>query len=266
MGSSSGAKGGRTASASSRSSPSGGSIATYLSGLDRRVRHLQSTLPMIYFVFVASVLVAQNGAVIELTGQTPRVIYGQLDSPDALTLTRKISEDKLVCSGEFEAADLRIAGSTTTVADLIGEVATLRQEMAAVKQFVGMMPPPASPPLPAAPSPVTYVVIDGSPSDDTVNPCGHLFDDMAGGEDAICVTPQNDTVAGTRCCNDAGAGASLCDFNCQAVNYSIALARCTNYGTGWRLCTETEIRNEQAQQTGCSYDHFRVWTQTSCAL
>ena len=97
---------------------------------------------MIYFVVVASVLVAQNGAEIQLTGRTPRVIYGQLDSSDALTLTRNISEDRLVCSGEFEAADLRIAGTTTTVADLIGEVATLRQEMAAVKQFVGMTSAP----------------------------------------------------------------------------------------------------------------------------
>ena len=102
---------------------------------------------MIHFVFVASVLgqqVAPNGAVVELTGQTPRVIYGQLNASDALTLTRNSSEDKLACSGEFEAADLRIAGTSTTVADLIGEVAALRQDMAAVKQFVGMMSPPAA--------------------------------------------------------------------------------------------------------------------------
>lgn len=129
---------------------------------------LAMSFMMIYFVFVASVLgqqVAPNGAVIELIGQTPRVIYGQLDASDALTLTRNASEDKLVCSGEFEAADLRIAGTSTTVADLIGEVAalrqeigevaTLRQELAAVKAFVGMMPPtqppPSSPPaLPPA--------------------------------------------------------------------------------------------------------------------
>ena len=75
-------------------------------------------------------------------------------------MTRNASEDKLVCSGEFEAADLRITGTSTTVADLIGEVATLRQEMAAVKAFVGMMPPPASPP-PAAPPPDCVYVIGG---------------------------------------------------------------------------------------------------------
>ena len=114
---------------------------------------------MIYFVFLASVLGQQSpwymnydGAIIELTGQNPSVVYGPLDASDSLTLTRNASEDKLVCSGEFEAADLRIAGSSTTVADLIGEVAALRLEMAAVKAFVGMMPPPAMPP-PNLPSP-----------------------------------------------------------------------------------------------------------------
>ena len=106
---------------------------------------------MIYFVLLASVLgqqVAQSGAVIELTGQMPRVIYGQRDASDALVLTRNASEDKLVCSGEIEAADLRIAGTSTTVADLIGEVAVLRQEMAAVKALVGVMPPASPPPSP----------------------------------------------------------------------------------------------------------------------
>ena len=103
---------------------------------------------MNYFFIVTSMLgqAAPNGAVIELTGQSPRVIYGQLDASDSLTLTRNASEDKLVCSGEFEAADLRIAGTSTTVADLIGHVADLRRDLAAVKQFVGMMPPASPPP------------------------------------------------------------------------------------------------------------------------
>jgi hypothetical protein len=108
---------------------------------------------------VAAVLGTQDGAVLELTGQTPRVIYGLANDPDSLTLSRDTSEDKLVCSGEFEAADLRIAGTSTTVADLIQELAALRQEMAAVKAFVGMMPPPASPP--AAPSP--QIMWNGQP-------------------------------------------------------------------------------------------------------
>ena len=63
------------------------------------------------------------------------------------------TEDELVCSGKIKATDVLIVGTSTTVADLIGEVATLRQEMAAVKQFVGMMPPPASPPPAATPLP-----------------------------------------------------------------------------------------------------------------
>ena len=128
---------------------------------------------MIYFVFVALALgsvKAQNGAVIELTGPMPRLIYGQLDASDSLTLTRNASEDKLVCSGEFEASDLRIAGTSTSVADLIGEVAALRQEMAAVKAFVGMMPPPAVPPPHAPPPPATYSLVgSGQCSCDKVN-------------------------------------------------------------------------------------------------
>ena len=97
---------------------------------------------MIHFLLVASTLgqAPHDGAVIELTGQQAQVIYGQLDASDSLTLTRNASEDKLVCSGEFEAADLRIAGTSTTVADLMQEVATLRQEVAEVRAFVGMPP------------------------------------------------------------------------------------------------------------------------------
>ena len=108
---------------------------------------------MIYFVFLALVLGQQSpwytnydGAIIELTGQNPSVFYGPLDASDSLTLTRNASEDKLVCSGEFEAANLRIAGTSTTVADLISKVGSLEEEIRAVRAFVGMMPPPASPP------------------------------------------------------------------------------------------------------------------------
>ena len=77
-----------------------------------------------------------------------------------LVLFRNASEDVLHCTGTIEAANVRIAGTTTTVADVIRQLATLqsdmeemaalRQEMAAVNAFVGMMPPPASPP-PALP-------------------------------------------------------------------------------------------------------------------
>jgi len=120
---------------------------------------------MIYLCLVASVLgqTFPDGAVIELTGQTPTLIYGQLDASDSLTLTRNASDDKLVCSGEFEAADLRITGTSTTVADLIQEVAALRQDMAAVKAFVGMSMPPSSPLPPSSPpsSPLIYMEVNG---------------------------------------------------------------------------------------------------------
>ena len=99
---------------------------------------------MLRYMVLAMVvpLAYATGAVIELTGQTPRVIYGQLDSSDALTLTRNTSEDKLVCSGEFEAADLRIAGTTTTVADLIDTVSMLGQRVAAIESQLPPPPPP----------------------------------------------------------------------------------------------------------------------------
>ena len=96
-----------------------------------------------YLVFVASVLGAvQNGAVLEMTGDAAKIEFG-----GGLTLSHNTSEDQLTCSGKIKATDVLIEGTSTTVADLIGEVAALRQEMAAVKAFVGMMSPPAVPPL-----------------------------------------------------------------------------------------------------------------------
>jgi len=100
---------------------------------------------------VASVLAVQNGAVLEMTGDAAKIEFG-----GALTLIHNNTEDQLTCSGKIQASDVLIEGTSTTVADLIGEVATLRQEMAAVKAFVGMMPPPVvsspvSPPPPAVP-------------------------------------------------------------------------------------------------------------------
>ena len=68
-------------------------------------------------------------------------------------MVHNATQDKLTCSGTLEAADVRVEGTSTTVADLIRnmvamqqEMAALRQEMAAMKAFVGMMPPPALPP------------------------------------------------------------------------------------------------------------------------
>ena len=93
-------------------------------------RHSQ----MIYFLAVASVL-AQKGAVLELTGDAPTIHFGELGGADVLTLVHNSTEDELVCSGKIRASDVVIESTSTTVADLIGEVATLRQDMAAVKQI-----------------------------------------------------------------------------------------------------------------------------------
>ena len=81
-----------------------------------------------YLVFVASVLAAvQNGAVLEMTGEAAKIEFG-----GALTLSHNTSEDQLTCSGKIKATDVLIEGTSTTVADLIGEVATLKDQMAEV--------------------------------------------------------------------------------------------------------------------------------------
>ena len=81
-----------------------------------------------------------------IMGNTPTIDF--VDDGTKLTLIHNATEDELVCSGKIRATDVLIEGTSTTVADLIGEVAALRQDMAAVKQFVGMMPPALPPPPP----------------------------------------------------------------------------------------------------------------------
>ena len=104
----------------------------------------------------------------------PKLIFGP-DDRFGEGITMMQNNSRLTCSGEFEAADVRIAGTNTTVADLISrmsaqelELNLLRQEMAAVKAFVGMMPPapPASPPPqipPASPPPPWCVMSPDTP-------------------------------------------------------------------------------------------------------
>jgi hypothetical protein len=106
-------------------------------------------LQMIYFVLMASVLAVQNGAVLEMTGDAAKIEFG-----GALTLIHNTSENQLTCSGKIQASDVLIEGTSTSVAQMMGRLATLEQEMAAVKAFVGMMPPPALPP-PSHPPPST---------------------------------------------------------------------------------------------------------------
>ena len=91
---------------------------------------------MIYFILSACVL-AVHGEVLEVksgSNNEAKVEFG-----DALTLSHNAAADELVCSGKIKAADVLVEGTSTTVADLIGEVATLRQEMAAVRAFVGRL-------------------------------------------------------------------------------------------------------------------------------
>ena len=112
-------------------------------------------LQMIYFLLAAVALgfvKGEKSAVLELTGDAPAVHFGELGGSDVLTLVHNSTEDELVCSGKIRASDVVIEGTTTTVAQMMAEFATMKEEMAAVKQFVGMMPPPASP-SPSAPPP-----------------------------------------------------------------------------------------------------------------
>ena len=94
------------------------------------------------------------GALLRLTGEGPTVHFGALGASDKLTLIHNASEDKLTCSGEFEASDVRIAGTDMTVAQLMTEFTTMKAQMAHVLKMVAfitpppMMPPPSMPPSP----------------------------------------------------------------------------------------------------------------------
>ena len=100
---------------------------------------------MIYFVLAVSVLgqAVQNGALLELTGEAAKIEFG-----GALSLIHNSTEDKLVCSGKIQASDVVIEGTSTTVAEMMADHAAMKADIAALKQFVGMMPPslPPSPP------------------------------------------------------------------------------------------------------------------------
>jgi len=105
---------------------------------------------MIYFVLAVLVLgqAVQNGALLELTGEAARVEFG-----GALTLIHNSTEDELVCSGKIRASDVIIEGTTTTVADLIGEVDMLKTQMVHVLRMVASITPPPTAPPPVSPSP-----------------------------------------------------------------------------------------------------------------
>ena len=110
---------------------------------------------MIYFVLVAlatpsppidATVTAEGSFCIDACcpeTAIPKLIFGPDDRfGDGITVMQ--NKSKLTCSGEFVAADLRIAGTSTTVADLIQEVATLKRQVSQILQM--LTPAPTSPP------------------------------------------------------------------------------------------------------------------------
>ena len=94
--------------------------------------------PVFKGLFVLAVGVDAGGRVIELKGNTPRFIFGQ--QANQLTLLYNTSEsEKLTCSGEFEAKDVRIAGTTTTMSDLMAKMAQLEADNAAKGEQIAQL-------------------------------------------------------------------------------------------------------------------------------
>ena len=93
---------------------------------------------------------AASGSVLELTGDEATVRFGR-----SLSLVHDASNDKLSCSGALEAADLRIAGSSVTVAQMMSRLASLEslQSQMGVRlssleaQIATLEAPPSPPPL-----------------------------------------------------------------------------------------------------------------------
>ena len=164
-----------------------------------------------------------------MTGDAAKIEFG-----GALTLIHNNTEDQLTCSGKIQASDVLIEGTSTTVADLIGEVAALRQDMAAVKQFVGMMPPP--PPLPpppsAPPGPTTVALPDSSASRVKVSTHGSC----AGWSNTwahLNATYDPSTTSWTLVVPEPTSCSSACATNCGMTHpvWLSAWACASNYGT-----------------------------------
>ena len=94
--------------------------------------------------FMATLVLGQDPTRFQIAGARSVIQFGTQD--DSVTLIRNATEDELVCSGKIKATDVLIEGTSTTVAQMMTRLATVEQEMATVKAFLGMVPPP-SPPL-----------------------------------------------------------------------------------------------------------------------
>jgi uncharacterized membrane protein YgcG len=78
-----------------------------------------------------------GGKVIELKGDTPMLYFGQPQGN--ITLLHNASEpEKLTCSGEIEATDVRIVGSNITVAQLIAQVTTQQAQLTTLQAQAGI--------------------------------------------------------------------------------------------------------------------------------
>lgn len=102
-------------------------------------------------------------------------------------------------------------------------------------------------------------IVDGSPSADTTKCALGPYSDF---DDEVIYVSTNMAVAGSRCCDNSGNGYSICDFDCEVVDYAVAKHRCE--GQGWRLCTAAELLSDLTKGTGCTYNALHVWSSDDC--
>ncbi|KAJ8606766.1 hypothetical protein CTAYLR_009564 [Chrysophaeum taylorii] len=121
----------------------------------------------------------------------------------------------------------------------------------------GSCPPPGSGPTPES----CRAIVDGNPNGENNELCpdGIFLDED---DPDILYAHEDDAVAGVRCCN-GDEGSSECDAPCELVSFSEAKQRCAAKGSGWGLCTSTQVYDGQTKGTGCSYDGLHVWTKTT---
>ena len=93
------------------------------------------------------------------------------------------------------------------------------------------------------------------------NPCGTNGFFQSDGSTSTCVeeVTLNDEVAWARCCADQVLNRGDCSGyrSWQHANHY-----CDSKGA--RLCTLTELQNDEARDTGCNYDRTFVWSSTPC--
>ncbi|KAJ8600271.1 hypothetical protein CTAYLR_000635 [Chrysophaeum taylorii] len=102
-------------------------------------------------------------------------------------------------------------------------------------------------------------IVDGSRSNDRADEsCAHA--PLPDTDPPILYVHRELDVAGVRCCDDHGWAESVCESRCEAVNFTVAEARCSDLGA-W-LCSLDNIWDGSGIGTGCGYDFMHVWTST----